>query len=132
MEDDEQGMALAVQHLIALGHTDIAHIAGLVVTGLHPSPVPHADYVTTTTHKTLRGPRAGLILCKEEHAKEIDRKVFPGILNNSHWLVLDGDLPKREWFTSERSQRFSEADGKGSPVTSPLTTATGCLRIAPM
>jgi len=58
---------------------DIAHIAGLVVTGLHPSPVPHADYVTTTTHKTLRGPRAGLILCKEEHAKEIDRKLFPGI-----------------------------------------------------
>ena len=58
---------------------DIAHIAGLVVTGLHPSPVPHADYVTTTTHKTLRGPRAGLILCKEEQAKEIDRKLFPGI-----------------------------------------------------
>src|SRR5438552_12243127 len=58
---------------------DIAHIAGLVVAGLHPSPVPHADYVTTTTHKTLRGPRAGLILCKEEHAKEIDRKLFPGV-----------------------------------------------------
>src|SRR5438445_8911193 len=58
---------------------DIAHIAVLVVTGLHPSPVPHADYVTTTTHKTLRGPRAGLILCKEEHAKEIDRKLFPGV-----------------------------------------------------
>src|SRR5713226_3377278 len=58
---------------------DIAHIAGLVVAGLHPSPVPHADYVTTTTHKTLRGPRAGLILCKEEHAKEIDRRLFPGV-----------------------------------------------------
>src|SRR5213080_108320 len=58
---------------------DIAHIAGLVVAGLHPSPVPHADYVTTTTHKTLRGPRGGLILCKEEHAKEIDRRLFPGV-----------------------------------------------------
>src|SRR5216117_990801 len=58
---------------------DIAHIAGLVVAGLHPSPVPYADYVTTTTHKTLRGPRAGLILCKEEHAKDLDRSVFPGI-----------------------------------------------------
>ncbi len=58
---------------------DIAHIAGPVVAGLHPSPVPHADYVTTTTHKTLRGPRGGLILCKEEHAKEIDRKLFPGV-----------------------------------------------------
>lgn len=58
---------------------DIAHIAGLVATGLHPSPVPHADYVTTTTHKTLRGPRGGLILCRAEHAKEIDKKVFPGV-----------------------------------------------------
>ena len=58
---------------------DIAHIAGPVVAGLHPSPVPHADYVTTTTHKTLRGPRGGLVLCREEHAKEIDKKVFPGV-----------------------------------------------------
>lgn len=58
---------------------DIAHIAGPIAAGLHPSPVPHADYVTTTTHKTLRGPRGGLILCKEKHAKEIDRKLFPGV-----------------------------------------------------
>jgi glycine hydroxymethyltransferase len=58
---------------------DVAHIAGLVVADLHPSPVPHAHFVTTTTHKTLRGPRAGLILCKEEFAKAIDRAVFPGI-----------------------------------------------------
>src|SRR5438067_4180921 len=58
---------------------DIAHIAGPVAAGLHPSPVPHADYVTTTTHKTLRGPRGGLILCKEEHAVEINRKLFPGV-----------------------------------------------------
>src|ERR671918_632437 len=58
---------------------DIAHIAGPIAADLHPSPVPHADYVTTTTHKTLRGPRGGLILCKEEHAKEIDRKLFPGV-----------------------------------------------------
>jgi glycine hydroxymethyltransferase len=58
---------------------DIAHIAGLVAVGLHPSPVAHADFVTTTTHKTLRGPRGGLILCGEKHAKEIDSQVFPGI-----------------------------------------------------
>ncbi len=58
---------------------DIAHIAGLVATGVHPSPVPYADFVTTTTHKTLRGPRGGLILCKEEHAKKINSAVFPGI-----------------------------------------------------
>jgi len=58
---------------------DIAHIAGLVAAGLHPSPMEHADFVTTTTHKTLRGPRGGLILCKEKYAKEIDSQVFPGI-----------------------------------------------------
>ncbi|HVR42587.1 MAG TPA: serine hydroxymethyltransferase [Thermoanaerobaculia bacterium] len=63
----------------ALMMADIAHIAGLVVAGLHPSPVPHADFVTTTTHKTLRGPRAGLVLCREKFAKDLDRALFPGI-----------------------------------------------------
>jgi len=58
---------------------DMAHIAGLVAVGLHPSPVPLADYVTTTTHKTLRGPRGGLVLCKTEHAPALDKSVFPGI-----------------------------------------------------
>ncbi|MEE1108308.1 MAG: serine hydroxymethyltransferase [Macrococcus canis] len=58
---------------------DMAHIAGLVAAGLHPSPVPHADFVTTTTHKTLRGPRGGMIICKEEYAKAIDKMIFPGI-----------------------------------------------------
>ncbi|MDY4976588.1 MAG: serine hydroxymethyltransferase [Clostridia bacterium] len=58
---------------------DMAHIAGLVATGLHPSPVPYADFVTTTTHKTLRGPRGGMILCREEYAKQIDKAIFPGI-----------------------------------------------------
>jgi glycine hydroxymethyltransferase len=58
---------------------DMAHIAGLVAAGVHPTPVPHADYVTSTTHKTLRGPRAGLILCREQYAKEIDKALFPGV-----------------------------------------------------
>ena len=58
---------------------DMAHIAGLVAAGVHPTPVPHADYVTSTTHKTLRGPRAGLILCREPYAKEIDKALFPGV-----------------------------------------------------
>jgi len=63
----------------ALVMADIAHIAGLVAAGLHPSPVPHCEFVTTTTHKTLRGPRGGLILCREAWAKEIDKAVFPGV-----------------------------------------------------
>ena len=62
----------------ALLFADIAHIAGLVASGHHPSPVPHADFVTTTTHKTLRGPRGGLVLCRTQHAKAIDSAVFPG------------------------------------------------------
>ena len=59
--------------------TDMAHIAGLVAVGIHPTPIPHSDVVTTTTHKTLRGPRGGLVLCREEYAKDIDRRVFPGV-----------------------------------------------------
>ncbi len=63
----------------ALMMVDIAHIAGLVACGLHPSPIPYADFVTTTTHKTLRGPRGGVIMCKEQYGKAIDKAVFPGI-----------------------------------------------------
>ncbi len=63
----------------ALMFVDIAHIAGLVAAGIHPSPVPYADFVTTTTHKTLRGPRGGVIMCKEEWGKAVDKAVFPGI-----------------------------------------------------
>jgi glycine hydroxymethyltransferase len=58
---------------------DIAHIAGLIAAGLHPNPVPYADFVTTTTHKTLRGPRGGVVMCKAEHAKAVDKFIFPGI-----------------------------------------------------
>jgi glycine hydroxymethyltransferase len=76
---DFKRMGEIAQEVGAYLLADIAHIAGLVATGLHPSPIGHADFVTTTTHKTLRGPRGGLILCGEKYAKEIDSQVFPGI-----------------------------------------------------
>ena len=64
--------------------SDIAHISGLVVAGIHQSPVPYADIVSTTTHKTLRGPRGGMLLCKAEHADKVDRSVFPGLQGGPH------------------------------------------------
>ena len=72
-------MAQIAQSIGALLFVDMAHIAGLIAAGVHPSPVPYADFVATTTHKTLRGPRGGLILCREKYAKDLDRATFPGI-----------------------------------------------------
>jgi len=71
-------MAKIAQSVDALLFVDMAHIAGLIAAGVHPSPIPYADFVSTTTHKTLRGPRGGLILCREKYAKDLDRTVFPG------------------------------------------------------
>jgi len=76
---DFEKMAEIANEVGALLMVDMAHIAGLVAAGLHPNPIPYADVVTTTTHKTLRGPRGGAILCKEKYAKDIDRSVFPGM-----------------------------------------------------
>ena len=69
---------------------DMAHIAGLVAAGEHPSPVPYADFVTSTTHKTLRGPRGGLILCKEKYAKDLDKNIFPGMQGGPLMHVIAG------------------------------------------
>jgi len=71
-------MAEIARSVEALLFVDMAHIAGLIAAGVHPSPVPHADFVSTTTHKTLRGPRGGLVLCREKYAKDLDRTTFPG------------------------------------------------------
>jgi glycine hydroxymethyltransferase len=74
----------------ALVMTDMAHIAGLVAAGAHPNPVPHSDFVTTTTHKTLRGPRGGMVLCRAQYAKDIDRAVFPGVQGGPLMHVIAG------------------------------------------
>jgi glycine hydroxymethyltransferase len=87
----------------ALVMTDMAHIAGLVAAGLHPSPVPHSDFVTTTTHKTLRGPRGGLILCRAEFAKDIDRALFPGVQGGPLMHVIAG---KAVCFKEAASEAF--------------------------
>lgn len=87
---------------------DMAHIAGLVAAGIHPSPVPYADFVTSTTHKTLRGPRGGLILCKEKYAKDLDKNIFPGMQGGPLMHVIAGkavcfkealDLSFKEYMT---------------------------------
>ncbi|MFO7564326.1 MAG: serine hydroxymethyltransferase, partial [Enhygromyxa sp.] len=81
---DFEGFASIAAEVGAYLVADIAHIAGLVAGGAHPSPIPHCHVVTTTTHKTLRGPRGGLILCRKEHAKAIDKAVFPGLQGGPH------------------------------------------------
>lgn len=88
---------------------DMAHIAGLVATGHHPNPVPYADFVTTTTHKTLRGPRGGMILCKEEHAKAIDKAVFPGIQGGPLMHVI---AAKAVAFGEALSEEFTVYSGQ--------------------
>jgi glycine hydroxymethyltransferase len=81
---DYAGFAAIAKSVGAVLVADIAHIAGLIVAGAHPHPYPHATIITTTTHKTLRGPRGGMILCDSAHAKDIDRAVFPGLQGGPH------------------------------------------------
>jgi len=81
---DFESFAAIAKEVGAYLHADIAHISGLVAGGAHPSPIPHADTVVTTTHKTLRGPRGGMIMAKAEHAKAVDRGVFPGLQGGPH------------------------------------------------
>jgi len=87
---DFEAVRAAASAVGAVVMADIAHTAGLVAVGLHPSPVPHCEFVTSTTHKTLRGPRGGLILCKEAWAKEVDKLVFPGVQGGPLVHVIAG------------------------------------------
>lgn len=86
---------------------DIAHIAALVAAGVHPSPVPYADFVTTTTHKTLRGPRGGIIMCKEEHAQGIDKAVFPGIQGGPLEHIIAGKAVALKEAMSEEFKMYA-------------------------
>ncbi len=95
---------------------DIAHIAGLVVAGLHPSPIPYAHFVTTTTHKTLRGPRGGVIMCKKEFAKDIDKAVFPGLQGGPLMHVIAGKAVAFKEAQSEEFKKYQEQVVKNAKV----------------
>ncbi|MEW6546371.1 MAG: serine hydroxymethyltransferase [Bacillota bacterium] len=100
----------------AMVMVDMAHIAGLVAAGVHPSPVPHADFVTTTTHKTLRGPRGGLILCRARYAEEIDRAVFPGIQGGPLMHVIAAKAVALKMAMGEEFRRYQEQVVKNARV----------------
>ena len=100
---DFEAFRAVADQIDALFMVDMAHIAGLVAAGVHPSPVPHADYVTTTTHKTMRGPRGGLILAKEEFGKSLNSKIFPGIQGGPLMHVI---AAKAVSFKEAMSQEF--------------------------
>lgn len=104
---------------------DIAHIAGLVAAGLHPSPVPYADFVTTTTHKTLRGPRGGLIMCRAEHAKAIDKAVFPGIQGGPLMHVIAAKAVALKEALSEDFKLYQQQILKNSKALAEKLTESG-------
>jgi glycine hydroxymethyltransferase len=115
---------------------DMAHIAGLVAAGVHPSPVPHADFVTSTTHKTLRGPRSGLILCREKWAKEVDRAVFPGVQGGPlmHIIAAKAVCFKEAMepaFAAYQQQIVANAQRLAASLTSTPFRSIGSLRWSP-
>lgn len=104
---------------------DMAHIAGLVATGLHPSPVPYADFVTTTTHKTLRGPRGGAVLCKEEFAKALDKSVFPGMQGGPLMHIIAAKAACFKEAMEENFKTYMEQVVKNAKVLSDELTKYG-------
>ncbi len=107
---DFERFAEIAQKVGAYLMVDMAHIAGLVAAGLHQNPVPYADFVTTTTHKTLRGPRGGMILCKEEYAKQIDKAIFPGTQGGPLMHVIAAKAVSFKGSARRRVQGLSAAD----------------------
>jgi glycine hydroxymethyltransferase len=105
---DFQRIAEIARDVGAMFIVDMAHIAGLVAAGVHPSPVPYADFVTTTTHKTLRGPRGGLILCKARYAEVIDRAVFPGIQGGPLMHVIAAKAVALKMAMTEEFRRYQQ------------------------
>ena len=104
---------------------DMAHIAGLVAAGLHPNPVPYADFVTTTTHKTLRGPRGGLILCREEYAKLIDKAIFPGIQGGPLMHVIASKAVCFKEALSDEFKEYQKQIVKNAAVLADTLTSKG-------
>ncbi len=109
----------------AMVMVDMAHIAGLVAAGLHPSPVPHAEFVTTTTHKTLRGPRGGMVLCREEYAKLIDSNIFPGIQGGPLMHVIAAKAVAFKEALSPEFKNYSRQVVKNASVLAAALTKRG-------
>jgi len=109
----------------ALFMVDMAHIAGLVAAGVHPSPVPYADYVTTTTHKTMRGPRGGLILAKEEYSKSLNSKIFPGIQGGPLMHVIAAKAVSFKEAMSPEFVRYQQQVVKNSQALAAALTRYG-------
>ncbi|MBI3573002.1 MAG: serine hydroxymethyltransferase [Candidatus Kerfeldbacteria bacterium] len=115
------------QSVGAIHLADIAHIAGLVITGLHPSPIPHADVVTTTTHKTMRGPRGAIILCKKIHAAAIDRAVMPGIQGGPLDHVIAGKAQAFAEALKPEFRRYQKQVIKNAAVMAEVLQAHGLM-----
>eukprot|EP00825_Cyclidium_porcatum_P023368 TRINITY_DN256_c0_g1_i2.p1 TRINITY_DN256_c0_g1~~TRINITY_DN256_c0_g1_i2.p1 ORF type:complete len:504 (+),score=71.90 TRINITY_DN256_c0_g1_i2:147-1658(+) len=113
------------QEVGAIYMVDMAHIAGLVAVGLHPSPIPYADVVTTTTHKTLRGPRGGMILCKEKHAAAIDKAIFPGLQGGPLMHVIAAKAVALKEAVSDEFKTYQVQVLKNCKVLAEKLTAAG-------
>ncbi|HEX6836937.1 MAG TPA: serine hydroxymethyltransferase, partial [Polyangia bacterium] len=122
---DFAGFADIAKEVGAILVADIAHIAGLVAGGAHPSPVPHADVVSTTTHKTLRGPRGGMLMCKAPHAGAIDKAVFPGLQGGPHNQTTAGIAVALKEASTDGFKKYAHAIVENAKALAGELTARG-------